>query len=195
MITWADDRRSLRVAAGPRSYLELHQNANPGWVATLNGRPLTPVTLDGWQQGYLLPAGHGGLVTLTYSPDGLYHVLLVTAALAALALLALALPVPLRRRRAPPAALSGTAPSMASAPSAPPATPTQTAPAVAAGVPARAAVWSAARLAALAGLIILAGGLVALAVPALAVLAWWRPRWLPAVAGPAWSRPGSSRPP
>jgi arabinofuranan 3-O-arabinosyltransferase len=156
VVAWAGDSRSLRVTAGPRSYLELHQNANPGWAAALNGRPLTPVTLDGWQQGYVLPAGRGGLVTLTFGPDRLYHVILVTAALAALALLPLAL-VPLRRRRA-----------LLSEPEA--------------ARPAGAARWTWARLAALTGLILVAGGPVALVVPALAALAWWRPRWRPAVA-------------
>jgi arabinofuranan 3-O-arabinosyltransferase len=115
VITWRAERRSLRVAAGPESYLEIHQNANPGWVATLNGRRLAPATLDGWQQGYVLPAGRGGVVTLTYAPDGFYHLLLAAAALGVLLLLAAALPRRWWRRPGPPAT--------ARAPGGPPASP------------------------------------------------------------------------
>ena len=47
-----------------RSYLEVHQAANPGWTATLNGHQLAPVTLDGWQQAFVVPAGQGGRVVI-----------------------------------------------------------------------------------------------------------------------------------
>ena len=35
----------------------LHENVNAGWAAALGGADLDPVTVDGWQQGFLLPAG------------------------------------------------------------------------------------------------------------------------------------------
>ncbi|MEV8319422.1 glycosyltransferase family 2 protein [Streptomyces sp. NPDC059900] len=65
------------VAAGP---VELHTNipagdegrtlrladaADEGWTATLDGRPLTATTLDGWAQGFELPAT-GGRLDVTY---------------------------------------------------------------------------------------------------------------------------------
>ncbi|MDB1087160.1 glycosyltransferase family 2 protein [Streptomyces sp. ACA25] len=41
--------------------LRLADTAAPGWWATLDGRPLTPVTVSGWAQGFQLPAGGGQL--------------------------------------------------------------------------------------------------------------------------------------
>ncbi|MFG2650768.1 glycosyltransferase [Streptomyces sp. NPDC048436] len=67
----------LPVAAGP---VELHTTvpagdegrtlrladaADEGWTATLDGRPLTATTLDGWAQGFELPAS-GGRLDVTY---------------------------------------------------------------------------------------------------------------------------------
>jgi arabinofuranan 3-O-arabinosyltransferase len=204
VISWQADRRSLRVAAGPASYLELHQNANPGWVATLNGRRLAPATLDGWQQGYVLPAGRGGVITLAYAPDGLYHWLLAVAALGVLLLLAAAWPRPRRPARRPAGSPipAGTSPDSDAepAPRSEPDLGASTAPGFGpfqeAGLtsgpgpvrrvsppPAGPAAW--AGLAAVAVLIFAAGGPVAAVVPVLAALAWWRPRWLPAVAAAA----------
>jgi arabinofuranan 3-O-arabinosyltransferase len=47
------------------------------------------VRLDGWQQGFVVPAGAGGAITLTFRPAGTYHVVLVASLLAAFVLLAL----------------------------------------------------------------------------------------------------------
>ncbi len=96
VLAWQPEYRRLRVSAGPRAYLELHQNANPGWVATLDGRQLHAVRLDGWQQGYVLPAGSKGVVTLTFRPVKFYHVWIILSAVGVLGLLAAAL---VRRRR------------------------------------------------------------------------------------------------
>ncbi|NLU75900.1 glycosyltransferase [Streptomyces sp. HNM0575] len=46
-----DAGRTLRIADA----------ADPGWQATLDGKPLTPETVDGWAQGFKLPAGGGRL--------------------------------------------------------------------------------------------------------------------------------------
>ena len=72
ILTWGPENRSVRVGPGEQSYLEVHQNVNSGWVATLNGQTLRPVTLDGWQQGFVVPAGSGGEVRMTYQPENLY---------------------------------------------------------------------------------------------------------------------------
>jgi arabinofuranan 3-O-arabinosyltransferase len=93
LLSWTDDDRSVRVGPGAQSYLEVHENFDAGWQATLNGRPLTAVELDGWQQAFLLPAGQGGLVKLKFTPTTVYHVALVVAA-AALVVLVLAAIVP-----------------------------------------------------------------------------------------------------
>ncbi len=95
ILSWQPEYREIRLAPGAASYVELHQNANPGWVASLDGRALTPVTLDGWQQGFVVPAGKGGVIAMTFAPDRFYHLWIIISAIAALALLAIAL---IRRR-------------------------------------------------------------------------------------------------
>jgi arabinofuranan 3-O-arabinosyltransferase len=43
---------------------------NTGWRATAYGRTLTPVRMDGWQQGWKLPPGGDTRVTLSFGPAG-----------------------------------------------------------------------------------------------------------------------------
>jgi arabinofuranan 3-O-arabinosyltransferase len=100
VLAWTDSSRTLRVAASQASYLAVAQNFNAGWQASIGGRVLRPVQLDGWEQAWLLPAGTHGVVTLTYPPDTLYR----AALLGGLGLLALILGialVPIRRRVRP----------------------------------------------------------------------------------------------
>jgi len=87
VLSWQPDNRELRIGPGPRFYVEIHENANPGWTASLNGRKLVPVTLDGWQQAYIAPVGSGGTITLTFTPDRVYHAGIIASAIA-LAILA-----------------------------------------------------------------------------------------------------------
>lgn len=61
---WLGDRREVSVGSGAASYLTTYENFNDGWKATLNGKKLDPVRLDGWQQGWRVPAGAGGTVEL-----------------------------------------------------------------------------------------------------------------------------------
>ncbi|MFE7272091.1 alpha-(1-_3)-arabinofuranosyltransferase family protein [Streptomyces sp. NPDC057623] len=94
---WLGDRRAVTVGSGAASYLTTYENFNDGWHATLNGRELTPVRLDGWQQGWRIPAGAGGTVELSYEPAVLYEGGLIGSAVAIALLAGLAL----WRRRAP----------------------------------------------------------------------------------------------
>ena len=87
--SWQADQRQLSIGRGAASYLEVHENYNPGWAATLNGQQLTPVRLDGWQQAFVVPAGAGGTVTLSFRPAATYHLVLVASLLAVALLLAL----------------------------------------------------------------------------------------------------------
>jgi arabinofuranan 3-O-arabinosyltransferase len=87
--SWQPDQRQLTIGPGAPSYLEVHENYNPGWAAALNGHDLTPVRLDGWQQGFVVPAGQGGAITLTFRPAATYHFALLISILAAALLLAL----------------------------------------------------------------------------------------------------------
>ena len=88
-LTWGSENRTVRIGKGSKSYLEIHQNYNVGWVATLNGEKLQTVVLDGWQQGYVVPAGSGGVVQMTFQPESLYLAGLVVGALGAFLLLLL----------------------------------------------------------------------------------------------------------
>jgi arabinofuranan 3-O-arabinosyltransferase len=83
--------------------LTVHENFNASWSATLDGRRLSPIRVDGWQQGFVVPAGPAGTVVLTNSPGiALQRQLIVAAALVLLLLLAAAIPA--RRLRPAPTA-------------------------------------------------------------------------------------------
>ncbi|HUN32199.1 MAG TPA: alpha-(1-_3)-arabinofuranosyltransferase family protein [Trebonia sp.] len=208
VIGWADDDRSLRIGPGQQSYVEIHENFNAGWAATLGGRALTAVELDGWQQAFVVPAGQGGLIKLKYTPVTIYHAGLIAAG-AALVVLAVIAILPGRwreRRRARRArrrqarqrhrdARRGRASEPGeSVPWTPQPWGTADLSRPAAGQGGRTAgrlsrlrAWGgrrrAIRLAAvflpLAAVIAIAGGPVVVAVPLLAGLAYWRPRLLP----------------
>jgi arabinofuranan 3-O-arabinosyltransferase len=86
---WGVAHRTVAVAARPAdTVLVVHENANLGWSATLDGRELRRVVVDGWQQGYVVPAGAAGAVRLDFTPDRTYRAALFVGALLALALIA-----------------------------------------------------------------------------------------------------------
>ncbi|MGI9196718.1 MAG: alpha-(1-_3)-arabinofuranosyltransferase domain-containing protein [Candidatus Nanopelagicales bacterium] len=89
---WGATQRSVAIDASdhPR-LLETGENANAGWVATLDGAGLQPVRVDGWRQAWLVPAGAAGVVSMDFAPDAPYRAGLLLGLLAALVLLALAL--------------------------------------------------------------------------------------------------------
>jgi arabinofuranan 3-O-arabinosyltransferase len=66
-------RVEVSVGRGEAALLALPQNANPGWQATLDGRRLESVTVDGWKQGFVVPQGAGGQVRIVFGPDSLYR--------------------------------------------------------------------------------------------------------------------------
>ncbi|MCB5183388.1 glycosyltransferase family 2 protein, partial [Streptomyces antimicrobicus] len=85
-IPAGDAGRTLRIA----------DRAAPGWRATLDGVPLEPKTVDGWAQGFTLPA-QGGRLDLVHEDSAArtgWH-----WAQGALALLLLVLALPGRRKR------------------------------------------------------------------------------------------------
>ncbi len=91
---------SVDVASRSRTrLLTLPQNINPGWQATLDGKKLTPQRVDGWKQGWLLPAGDAGTVRLHYAPGGLFDIALLGGAALLLLVVLAALPLWRRRRR------------------------------------------------------------------------------------------------
>ncbi|GAA3653366.1 alpha-(1-_3)-arabinofuranosyltransferase [Nonomuraea antimicrobica] len=87
--TWTASVREVEVSAPKDSYLVVNENHNAGWRAQINGETLKPIRIDGWKQGWELPAGTSGTVRLEYLPDRAYRLALVLG-LAGIALLALA---------------------------------------------------------------------------------------------------------
>jgi len=87
---------SLEVAVPARtedSLVVVAQNAGAGWSAELvaeNGTaiPLEPLVVDGWQQGFVVPAGDAGVLTAQFEPDRPYRLGLGLGLLALLGLLA-----------------------------------------------------------------------------------------------------------
>lgn len=98
-VDWSGDSRTVRVGDGTAAYLQTYQNVNEGWTATLNGEELTPLRLDGWQQGFLVPEGESGLITLEYEPARWYTGALIGGGVGIAVLLGLAL---FRRRAGTP---------------------------------------------------------------------------------------------
>ena len=72
---WGPSRREVRAPASPTSrLLVIPESINPGWVArTSTGARLTPVAVNGWQQGWVVPAGDPGTITLTFAANSLYR--------------------------------------------------------------------------------------------------------------------------
>jgi arabinofuranan 3-O-arabinosyltransferase len=96
---WGPARREVRVpdATTPR-VLVVPESINTGWVArTSAGTRLTQLAVNGWQQGWVVPAGTSGTITLIFAPNSLYRVGLA-GGLALLPLLALLAWWPQRRR-------------------------------------------------------------------------------------------------
>ncbi|WP_079024908.1 glycosyltransferase family 2 protein [Streptomyces leeuwenhoekii] len=84
------------IPAGPEGrVLRLADSAAEGWTATLDGKPLTPTTVDGWAQGFRLPAA-GGRLDVTYD-DPFTHTAWLWAQ-GALAVVLVVLALPGRRR-------------------------------------------------------------------------------------------------
>ncbi|BBH67406.1 coagulation factor 5/8 type [Actinoplanes sp. OR16] len=97
---WDATDRQVTVGAGAEALLVVAENRNAGWTATLDGRELRAVRVDGWQQAFLLPAGAGGVVSLRFTPDEPYRIGLAAGAGCVLLVLLFAL-APVRRRAAP----------------------------------------------------------------------------------------------
>ncbi len=77
VLAEGETERVVRVGEGEEAILSLPQSFNVGWAAELDGVALTPLQVDGWSQGWLVPEGAAGDVVLTYEPQRPYLVLLL----------------------------------------------------------------------------------------------------------------------
>lgn len=99
VLRWGDTSRTVQVAAPEDAVLSVPESRNAGWSASVGGRELAPVVVDGWKQGWRIPAGTDGEVRLVYVPQTAFVVSLVVGlGLAGLVVLA-AVVLLLRRRR------------------------------------------------------------------------------------------------
>ncbi|HEX7824645.1 MAG TPA: alpha-(1-_3)-arabinofuranosyltransferase family protein, partial [Mycobacterium sp.] len=100
--TWSSDHREVDVTSSPTSrVLVVPESINAGWQAhTSDGATLTPVTVNGWQQGWVVPPGTSGRIVLEFASNAAYRVGLF-GGLALLPLLALLAWLPVRRKTAP----------------------------------------------------------------------------------------------
>ncbi|MEV5102808.1 glycosyltransferase [Streptomyces massasporeus] len=85
-----DIHTTIPTGAGGR-VLRLADAASDGWSATLDGKPLTRTTVDGWAQGFELPAT-GGRLDVTYVDPIGHTAWLWAQGLLAVVLVVLALP-------------------------------------------------------------------------------------------------------
>ncbi|GAC67231.1 DUF3367 domain-containing protein [Gordonia soli] len=74
VIDWSSTHRAIRLSDSERAQvLVVPESTNPGWRATVGDRELAPVVVNGWQQGWVVPAGTSGELNLTYRLDSLYR--------------------------------------------------------------------------------------------------------------------------
>ena len=99
VTAWEPDRREISVSRSPVTrVLVVPESVNPGWVAhSADGAALTPVIVNGWQQGWVVPAGEQGTITVSFPSNSTYRAGL-TAGLCLLPLLLLMALVPARRK-------------------------------------------------------------------------------------------------
>lgn len=95
LIHDSPDHRVIEIAARQTTTLVMvRENANPGWRAVAGGRDLVRVTVDGWYQGYILPAGPATSVDLVFTPQRVYSAgLLAGLVLVLLLIVSAVLPV------------------------------------------------------------------------------------------------------
>ena len=91
VLLWDSTVRVIALQSDTTSrMLETSENFNTGWLAHVGEVTLAPVQVDGWRQGWLVPAGVAGEVTLNFAPQLAFEWGLLIGLLAVLALVVLA---------------------------------------------------------------------------------------------------------
>ncbi|MBT0567472.1 alpha-(1-_3)-arabinofuranosyltransferase [Williamsia sp. CHRR-6] len=97
---WSNDhRRVVLAAADTARVLTVPESTNPGWRARAGATALTPIVINGWQQGWIVPAGVSGPVTIAMGADGGYRAALLIG-LTALVVVVAGAVLPARARAA-----------------------------------------------------------------------------------------------
>jgi arabinofuranan 3-O-arabinosyltransferase len=98
---WGATHRTVAIGAGDAAILATTENSNDGWEATLDGTTLTPIQVDGWRQGWRVPAGSAGTIELRYRPATTQRIGLALGLVALLVLIGSALLAPRGRGATP----------------------------------------------------------------------------------------------
>lgn len=93
---WSSEERKISIGGTDETVLTVPENINDGWVARLGDKKLSAITVDGWKQGFVVPAGSNREVELSYAPATTYRAALIVGGLAALGVLAAAVAALLR---------------------------------------------------------------------------------------------------
>ncbi|MEV0945289.1 alpha-(1-_3)-arabinofuranosyltransferase family protein [Rhodococcus sp. NPDC049939] len=90
---WTENHRELTIERSDSERLVVvPESTNIGWVATApDGTELTPVVVDGWQQGWIVPAGTEGTLSLDFPTDRWYRLGIFGGLLLLIPLIAVAL--------------------------------------------------------------------------------------------------------
>ncbi|MBH5145638.1 alpha-(1-_3)-arabinofuranosyltransferase [Rhodococcus erythropolis] len=99
---WTANHRELTVTSSSADQLIVNpESTSIGWIATApDGSELTPVVVNGWQQGWIVPAGTAGTVTIDFPSDRWYRLGIFGGLVLLIPLLFAAL-VPTRREPKP----------------------------------------------------------------------------------------------
>ena len=91
-VTNEAEHRTYEVGPGGPRLLVMTEGANPGWAADIDGRALIPVTVNGWQQGWEIPAALSSQsVNVEFTAGGWHRLGLGVGLVALLALVGLLL--------------------------------------------------------------------------------------------------------
>ncbi|HVB92607.1 MAG TPA: alpha-(1-_3)-arabinofuranosyltransferase family protein [Acidimicrobiales bacterium] len=111
VVRWGAEDRTVTASAGPAAIVNVHQNFSSGWMAMVNGRRLHAVRLEGWQQGWILPASsQPQVVDMHFTPEEPFRLVLGVGGVLALVLAVWSL-LTLRRRHLGEAVAMEAAPS------------------------------------------------------------------------------------
>jgi arabinofuranan 3-O-arabinosyltransferase len=74
VLSWGAADRSVDVqASAEQRVLVVPESTNTGWHAQAGDQELTPIVVNGWQQGWIIPAGYAGTIDLTFPLDKPYR--------------------------------------------------------------------------------------------------------------------------